>query len=293
MSISNQTTVRRYLLGIASEAEEREVDDAVLAGELDATSLAESEDELIDEYCLGRLSDDERFGYIENFLITTERRERHCFGLALIKYLRIQSAEGLIRDEEPAGVGGLAFRPSWKQSALVAVAACVILAALVVFGFTEMRREQYVIAESRNELAQMQAKLGSGSGEASQQIGEPRTTSHDEMARVEQMPVIDIASSTRSIDPIPLAIPANAHYVGFEVSLHDRSPEIHRALITQSGRQLWAQQFSGASSSQSGRCITVVPTSALSAGSYHFQFGTVSSGGVFKPSIDEVLQVKR
>lgn len=295
MSVSNEMIVRRYLLGIAGEAEQREVDDAVLAGRLDAAFLAESEDALIDEYCSGRLSAEEHRGYIDNFLVSPQRRERHAFGVALTRYLRNQPLKGTARGEEPAGAGHSVFetfrKPSaWKPFALASAAACVLLASLVVFGFTEIRRDRQTIAESRNELARMRAGLVSGPTGTAQPKEGPRIAPDDETARVEQMPVFSIASATRSIEPVVINIPAGAHNVGFEVSLPSRPSEAYVARITQAGTQLWAQQFSESDIHASGKYISVVPASVLLPGVYHFKF---EKAGTSEPLIDQVLRVKK
>jgi hypothetical protein len=290
LSVTNEMMIRRYLLGIANEAEEREVDDAVLAGKLDSAFLAESEDELIDAYCLDRLSAEERRRYIDNFLVTAERREGHAFQAALTKYLRNQQLKRTSRSDELSGSVFSVFERFWKPVALIAAAACAVLVLLAALGFREIRRDRQDIAESRNELARMQAGFASGSGGTVQQKEGLPIIPDNENARTEQMPVFEIASATRSIDPLVVYIPASVRYVGFEVTLPPRTSEAYLAQITQARKQIWVQQFSKLSIPQSGRCISFVPISSLPPGTYHFQFGKVGASELL---IDQVLRVKK
>jgi hypothetical protein len=285
-------TVRRFLLGIASEAEACRVEEAILTGELDGSFLVNSEDELIDEYCIGNLSAEERRAYIDNFLITAERKQRHAFGIALIDYARKQSFEETPPNRGLANSRRLILTPSWKQVAGFAAAASVLLAALASYEHAQLGRKELLAAESRSEVARLQATLAGGADRVSRQEDLSMASVRGEQTPTDRMPVINFSSSTRSISPVILRISTNVTFVRIEVSLASApSAKYREVVLTQGGKQVLAQEFSAASVCSSGTCTSVVPASALPPGVYHFKFEEASSEGGFRELIDQVFRV--
>jgi hypothetical protein len=286
--------VRRFLLGIASEEEACQVEDAILAGELDASFLRHSEDELIDEFCAGTLNTEERRGYIENFLISGERRQRHAFGAALVEYLQKQTVTESRADGQFLRVGGFVLIPSWKQTALIAAAACVLFASLATFEYWQVRRETHLVAGTKDKLAQLQTSLISGPDTISQLKVHSQASLPGEQASVEQMPIIDFSSSTRDVHPILLRVPVQAQFVRMQVSLPSWDSSKYRELVlAEDGRQLWAQEFIGSSVPASSRAESIVSASVLSPGVYHFKLVEASSEDKFQELIDQVFRVER
>jgi len=293
---SSQETIpiHPFLLGIASEADACRVEEAILNGDLDTASLANSEDELIDDYCTGRLSAEERRAYIANFLVTADRQQRHEFGIALIDYARKQSSDDALsirRLEEPRR---LTFIPSWRRVASFAAAVSVLLAALTSYEYTMLRRAEQLAAESRNEVARLQAAVASGADIVSRPNERSGDSTGDKQVLAYGMPVVDFSSSTRSVSPIILRISTNITFVKIKVSLAGPpSVKYREVVLTQGGTQVLAQEFSAANVCTSGACTSVVPASALPPGVYHFKLDEASSEGGFRELIDQVFRVER
>src|SRR5215813_1999214 len=82
----DEVLLRKYLLGELNEAEEQELEMQLLADdELCELVLAE-EDELVDDYLDGELSEDERERFNSYFMLTPERRRKLKFGEGLRSY---------------------------------------------------------------------------------------------------------------------------------------------------------------------------------------------------------------
>ena len=295
MNSSQETNpVRRFLLGIASEADACHVEEAILNGDLDAAFLANSEDELIDDYCTGGLSAEERRAYIANFLVTADRQQRHVFSIALIDFARKQPSEGTLSIRHMQTTRPLNLIPSWRQVAGIAAAIAVLLVALAWYEYTSLRREEQLTAESRSEVARLQPNLARGTDRVIRPEERSQVSVPDEQNRANQMPIVDFSSSTRSVSPAILRISTNITFVRIDVSLA-RPPSVkyREVVVTQGGTQVWAQEFLAASVCSSGACTSVVPAAALPPGVYHFKFEEASSEGEFRELIDQVFRVER
>ena len=289
-----ENTCRRFLLGIASEEEESRVEDAVLADELDASFLLDAEDGLIDDYLLGMLTHEEQNGFKTHFLSTEERRKRLAFASALIEYARTQPAE------EVSIVRKLALRPSmravlsWKEGALLAAAASVLLAVLAGFQQVQLRREGQIARDARNEQFRLRAALDSRNIGAASPT-EPSTGSFaSPQIGVDQMPVIDFAFSTRSVYPLLLRIPIHAQFVRINLKLSlPLAMKYREVLVASNGDTLWAQEFPASILTATNESTIVLPTSIMPPGSYHLRVETASAGDHFEESGDWVFLVTK
>lgn len=85
MALNNQdqAQLRDYLLGKLSGEEQQKIEERLMV-EDDLSDVFEvSKDELIEDYCAGNLAQNEREWLEENFLATSDGRERHAFALAM------------------------------------------------------------------------------------------------------------------------------------------------------------------------------------------------------------------
>jgi hypothetical protein len=277
-------------LGIAGEEEESRVEDAVLGGELDPSSLLDTEDSLIDEYLLGSLTREERKGFTTYFLSTEQRRQRLAFADALIEYARKQPAEGPSTVRKLASRGGIRALLSWKQAALLAAAASVLLAVLAGFQQTHLRQQGLVASEARNEVTRLRAALDSGNSRAVPPNGVPTVSSGNPQIGVEQMPVIEFAPATRSV--YPLRLPAHAQFVRIDVKLPlPLATKYREVLVTPNGEELWRQEFPASILPDTKESTVVLPASILRPGSYHLRLEQASAGDRFIQSGDWVFQV--
>lgn len=138
--------LRKYLLGELNEAEEQELEKQLLADdELSELVLAE-EDELVDDYLDGELSEDERERFNTYFMLTPQRRRKLNFAQALRRFEPVFDAKGGNQEETQATkIDSLDKLPSPKpkvlsssrwhrisSSASFKIAATVIVAAGLV-----------------------------------------------------------------------------------------------------------------------------------------------------------------
>lgn len=84
---SEQETIRRYLLGQASPEDSSKVEERLLADDEFYQELLIVEDELIDLYISGELSEPEREGFEPHFLLPPERQQKLRFARSLKKYV--------------------------------------------------------------------------------------------------------------------------------------------------------------------------------------------------------------
>jgi hypothetical protein len=287
-----EQTVRRFLLGIATEEEECRVEDAILAGTLDESFLRDAEDQLIDDYLVGSLAGEESHGFTAHFLSAEERRQKLSFASSLIKYARKQPAEELSAGQKFGPRASIRAVLSWKQMALLAVAASFLLAALVGFDQIRLRHQTQLASEARNELTRLQAALAEGNSD-SPQLGKPSTaalrSSEDGPNR---MQVLELASSTRNVYPTLLHVPVQTQFVRIDLKLPlPLAAKYREVVLSQSGEQLWAQEFPASILSASKESAMVLPASILPPGLYHFQLENASSEGQFEESADWVFRV--
>jgi hypothetical protein len=98
--------VRQYLLGRPPENGLTELEERILSDGDFYEELLAAEDDLIDQYLLGTLSESDRESFVSRFLITEERREKVRFSKTLRKYLNAVG-ESAAPDQTP----GLVIAP--------------------------------------------------------------------------------------------------------------------------------------------------------------------------------------
>ena len=89
----------RYLLGVASDAERRAVEEQVFASDAELNVLLQAEDELIDDYVRGTLSTSDRGLFEGNFLVTKKRRQRLELLQSLVQALAQTDSERSLSSE--------------------------------------------------------------------------------------------------------------------------------------------------------------------------------------------------
>ena len=103
---NSKEIMTRYLLGLLSEKEQEQLEAGFVADQHVFEELLSVEDDLIDDYVSGRLSERYRERFEGYFLRVAERRERLTFALALKLYTE-ESTVGT----EPTS----AARPWWQR----------------------------------------------------------------------------------------------------------------------------------------------------------------------------------
>jgi CHAT domain-containing protein len=127
-----QAVVREYLLGNLSDEEKmREIEENLLLDDDFDEQLSIAEDELMDEYLSGTLTEPERKSFLEFFLISSERKEKLRLIGNLRKYAASPASIEKVKESPRNKTArfnwrGLFSSPAWRFAAI----------ALLVFGFT-------------------------------------------------------------------------------------------------------------------------------------------------------------
>ncbi|MCA1591075.1 MAG: hypothetical protein LC754_00130 [Acidobacteria bacterium] len=138
-NITGEDSTRHYLLGDLPAEERRPLEERLLADGDFLKYLSAVEDDLVDEYVRGELSEGERERFESFFLITAERRRKVKFAQALRRYNEpaLTSATSPAMASTPkrawwrALLSGLRIRRPVMW--LPAAAACLLLAALSAY----------------------------------------------------------------------------------------------------------------------------------------------------------------
>lgn len=88
---TDKEVLRSYLLGTLEAEPRAELEERILCDPAAYEELLLLEEELIDQYLAGRLSNEERQQFETNFLITDERQKKLRFGQLLKRYLTSQA----------------------------------------------------------------------------------------------------------------------------------------------------------------------------------------------------------
>lgn len=87
-----KNNIKTYLLGELNEARRNQFDERLLKDRELFQEVLISEDELIDQYLAGKLSDSEKTRFENHFLITKDRQQKFRFGQAFNTYLQLNDA---------------------------------------------------------------------------------------------------------------------------------------------------------------------------------------------------------
>src|SRR5215510_566002 len=108
--------IRRYLLGAATPDEVEQVETDLLRGEENVELLLLIEDELITDYALGALEQQERELLEENFFSTPDRREKLMIAREMVKQVSAYGNLGTAEEVEEARTGDKSWAApqTWK-----------------------------------------------------------------------------------------------------------------------------------------------------------------------------------
>ncbi len=286
MSTTADQTYRRFLLGIASEEEESRAEEAILAGEVDASFLHDVEDELIDDYVLGNITQEERPGFAAHFLAVDERRGRVAFAAALVECAQKQTTKRPAVDQELAASGGILSALFWRRFALLASAASVLLAALVGFQQVKLRQQLQIAGATQNELSRLRGAISTGNSKSSSPdalyFSESPTSPQ---SGLNPMPTIHFWA-TREVKPFLFRNPARTPFVAVNLDLSSLplAGRYHAVVRESNLEPIWTSpEFSASIVTPDQLSTIIMPTSSLSPGrSYHFQVESASGKIQFK-----------
>jgi len=159
--------LRQYLLGLLAESEREPVDRRILTDSEFYEELQATEDDLVDEYLSGKLTEQERRQFELHFASGEERHNKLQFGRSLQKHLRPQEERGKL-----AFVG---FGERLNSRAMLVFAVCLIFVGIIAW---------FVIRQSGRQSRPQQTlaitlKSGAvrGIGQATSQLARPPANS--------------------------------------------------------------------------------------------------------------------
>jgi hypothetical protein len=115
-------TIKSYLLGQMLEPEETEVEARLLTDREFYDELSIVEDELVDQYLGGALSDSERASFESHFVVSPERQQKVRFARALKKHVSVNADQS-----EPAAPPSVVNFPVRKPVIPYAIAAAILV----------------------------------------------------------------------------------------------------------------------------------------------------------------------
>ena len=145
---ADKEVVRAYLLGTLESALKTELEERILNAPEVYEELLMVEEELIDQYVAGGLSELEREQFETHFLITAERQNNLRFGQLLKRYLNSRSVEDPpgeapsdVEKAAPVPKSFVTLSPLVTTRPLMTFSiAGVVLAGLVLLGWLTVRR---------------------------------------------------------------------------------------------------------------------------------------------------------
>ena len=249
-STIDEAKLRRYLLGGASENEQQQLEEALLADDELIGHLAMAEDELIDQYLAGELSAGEETSFQSHFLAAKSRRENLQFGRAFRRY---------IEDHPEAHRGPSRTQVRWWMMPKFAfgLALAAVVASVWLAGTNEKLRTE--LASQREVARSVPAQIAAPT---------PSTVlmlSPGLMRSAGQLPVLDKRPASQAVE-VKLALTADGgNFAAYRA-----------ALATVEGEEVWRQ----ARLTRDGDSIKVVlPTALLSRGDWRIVLSGVSKQG--------------
>ena len=274
MSVSEDRDGRfvRYLLGDLTPSEEESVEKAYVSDDEAFHELLAAEEDLIDAYVAGGLSDSDRRRFEERFLVSPERRERVAF------------ARALARLESPAETASRRARlPAWLPLAAA-------LAAITIGGAWLTGRMRAVDEEARRARGERDAALQQGR-EAERRVAEldHRVAGlREELAAARAGKAGAIAALVlapgleRGASAPVLSLPATTEWVRLRLELEEDVHPLYAAAVeTADGGLVARWDRLRAQPGAGGRVVDVMlPAASLADGTYLATLtGTTPRGG--------------
>ncbi len=290
----NDELLIRYLLGELGEAEQESVEDRYINDPAFYEQLLAVEDDLIDSYAEGGLSQKQRASFENHFLRLPERQKRVEFAEAWMSYVSRKPAYA----EAPAVIKKNAFldflRPTAWPLALRAAAIVLVLAGAGWLTVEVLRlRGQVQQSESQTDALQRQNQ------DLEQQLDAEKNRSQELTAQLEERPQTPDQPNQVSSDIVSFflspglvrggagakqnVIPSGARQVNLQLSFNDAQYERYDVTITTvEGREIWRKEAAKPQSKNSGKAISVrVPAGLLATNDYIVNvIGTDSSDRV-------------
>jgi hypothetical protein len=265
--------IREYLLGRFASEDAAIVEERLLTDDALYQELLILEDELIDQYLAGQLTDFDKRSFEGHFLIPLERREKLRFAGNLKKYVSRAGADNSARAATATGpestmpavpppVPKKTFWPlTWKRPILsysLAAAAVLVLAFAALLIIKNPNTPQS--GTGKVLAVELVPGLGRGDGETKQ---------------------ITVTSDTTTVQ-LQLRIPNDVAY------------QTYRAILqTSDGREISRQDRLRLDPTSNGRVICPIPANLLKPSQYDLKLSGINQQGVYEDIARYYFRVTR
>jgi len=305
----------RYLLGAVSATERENIEAEYLVDEDVFEQMLIAEDELVDAYARGELSDQERGQFEKNFLTSERGRDRVHFSQALAG--AVSDARPVAKGVEPSPSPSF-FEALWAGLTGFRVAG-VAFAVLLVAAFSwlllermsmraelqGLRAERARLTEQSNQLQRVADAERARNAELAAQLAErgpePEQAANLPPKGVVQRPSEDIIAfnispgSVRGSGGTRLAVPRSAKFIRLTLSFERPSShqEYRAAIETADGNTVWRNDSFGSRSGLDRVSLPSIPASALPPGDYVLLLSGKQADGNFAPVANYSFRISR
>jgi hypothetical protein len=305
--LKSETLIARYLLGELPEEQQVEIEDRAFSDREFMASVTAVENDLIDEYVRGELSETDRRRFESRFLVSESRRKRVEFARALVQLL----PEMRVTERETRKAS--ATRSSWRDALAALIhelnpAGRIALATatlLILLGGAWLITQTLTLRSQLNRLQAQQSSQQNDRETLQRQIDAERRRSEELAAQLNQekqqraqsdeslrrlsetakqpneAPRSIIASLTllpgisRGASTQPkLILPPNASIARLQIGIEPEEDykSFSVELRTTGGRTVWMRDSLTTRSSRGGRSIRLtLPASVLLPGEYELR----------------------
>jgi hypothetical protein len=158
----NPELIRLYLLGDLDEERQEKIEERLLSDEELQAELSDSQDELIDDYALGRLSDRERTLFETNFLLSPERLHKLRLARALVRYAEANVTKfPSMQASAPNTPRQRLFHFLQTRKLAVAISSTIILLTIGYIGWSVYQHKQLKdqLAKLRSQQLKVEQEL--------------------------------------------------------------------------------------------------------------------------------------
>ncbi len=305
--------ITRYLLGELPEEQQIEIEDRAFSDQEFLASITAVENDLIDEYVRGQMSENDRRRFEQRFLVSESRRKRVGFARALTRVMaetRVTERETPTvvaapvvswRDALAAFIHGL--HPAGKLALAAAMLLILIGGAWLITETLRLRsqltnlqaqrqgdrqaleRQVEVERKRSEELAaqlerekQQRAQTDESLHRLSETVNRPDETPRPIIASLMLLPGMSRGASTQP----KLVLPANASVTQIQIGLEpeEEFKNFGVELRTISGRSVWTRDHLTARNTRGGRIVRLtLPASVLGSGEYELRLKGVNATG--------------
>ena len=133
-----QDSIRRYLLGQLPDQTQQTLEEGFMTGDTSLEELEAAEDELVDEYLAGRLSNQERDQFEKHFLSAPEREQKLRFAKVFHRYAAAHQPPPTVSSDARTPTNFLSFQ-TWP--ARIAALAVILVAIGGIWFYLSRQRQ--------------------------------------------------------------------------------------------------------------------------------------------------------